>query len=592
MGVIHKLKREVVDFIVQKKKENPRLSCRKMVTIVENHFAIQLSKSSINNLLKDAHLNDFVEKESAPFGESSTQEIGEKEGLSLQKASDSSIIVGKKSATFSQHVQYPEVQKAFSSSLLAPNLSAAIDSMPKVFYHNMGLIFLKAAEWELAGTSVVEKILKEYVEPKYFQEFRVLSDVLPYLGFLGLQPEDDMKAYIHQGLGLVGRVSQDLDSHRLWSIFRNLNQTNGLYANAVIELLQLFTMIGFCRLELESGHNIIIDSALTSVWYEGVLSPFYAPMGHVLHALSTRFFHNDEPLVLACSSATPKALESLEKGSVKEDFYYFILACENIPGQRFENIQIVNHNNQMTYNFNRFSVKKRLFIAGIWPWQKMYSQLLSLGLSTNYKSLDVENPNTQLIYQEYVTNINQIYDTSYTVSLRAIILSESADQSPMGILITNAQPDQMSVEMVIKHYIMRWPYLVNGENMRFVQGFYYGNQEFLLTTAAQRYNMFIDIYLRKMLTKNGTLLDLIRKIFQLLQMYCQIRFFNSDSLCKDESDIYTKIYGLKGYVSSSKTMLKVGLKLLDEKDAFLKSAKTRVNEGEIFNPCGRQIFLD
>jgi hypothetical protein len=53
MGVIHKLKQEVAEFIIQKKKENPRLSCRKMAAIVEDQFSMQLSKSSINNLLRN-----------------------------------------------------------------------------------------------------------------------------------------------------------------------------------------------------------------------------------------------------------------------------------------------------------------------------------------------------------------------------------------------------------------------------------------------------------------------------------------------------------------------------------------------------------
>ncbi len=61
MGTIHKLKPEVINFIVEEKKNKPALSCRKLTLLILEKFNIKISKSSINIIIKEAGL-------SAPIG--------------------------------------------------------------------------------------------------------------------------------------------------------------------------------------------------------------------------------------------------------------------------------------------------------------------------------------------------------------------------------------------------------------------------------------------------------------------------------------------------------------------------------------------
>ena len=60
MGVTYKLKQEVIDFIVQKKQADPSLSCRKLVTLLEDAFKIDVSKSSVNAVIKEFNLSNPV----------------------------------------------------------------------------------------------------------------------------------------------------------------------------------------------------------------------------------------------------------------------------------------------------------------------------------------------------------------------------------------------------------------------------------------------------------------------------------------------------------------------------------------------------
>ncbi|MFA5144923.1 MAG: hypothetical protein WC723_02840 [Candidatus Omnitrophota bacterium] len=57
MGVVYKLKDEIRDFIVEKKRSNQVLSCRRMSLLIEEKFKSRISKSSINAIMKEAGLS-------------------------------------------------------------------------------------------------------------------------------------------------------------------------------------------------------------------------------------------------------------------------------------------------------------------------------------------------------------------------------------------------------------------------------------------------------------------------------------------------------------------------------------------------------
>lgn len=60
MGVVYKLQQDIVDFIIQEKKVNSRISCRKLVDIIKEKFNKDVSKSSINNIIKKEKLSSPV----------------------------------------------------------------------------------------------------------------------------------------------------------------------------------------------------------------------------------------------------------------------------------------------------------------------------------------------------------------------------------------------------------------------------------------------------------------------------------------------------------------------------------------------------
>ena len=60
MGVVHKLRPETIEFIIQQKKANPGLSCRGLADLLSATFKIKVSKSSVNEIIKVAGLSQPV----------------------------------------------------------------------------------------------------------------------------------------------------------------------------------------------------------------------------------------------------------------------------------------------------------------------------------------------------------------------------------------------------------------------------------------------------------------------------------------------------------------------------------------------------
>jgi hypothetical protein len=66
MGVIHKLKPEIRNFIIKQKEINHQLSCRKLSAMVYEKFQIKVSKSHINAVIKEKGLSSNVGRKPKP----------------------------------------------------------------------------------------------------------------------------------------------------------------------------------------------------------------------------------------------------------------------------------------------------------------------------------------------------------------------------------------------------------------------------------------------------------------------------------------------------------------------------------------------
>ena len=197
MVTSYKLTEEIKQFILLQKKANPKLSCRQLSPLIKEHFGVNLSKSLINNVIKEGNL-------SSPRGRRRIRqiEIAQKE---------------------------PEFQP-----VKAPG-----------FMLNGGCFFLKAADLRVALTSSLATSLSVYLPRLANLNLAQIIEALVYSPlfkqkkdlwqFLGKEiPEEILETYLHE-LAQVPLDSLNKALKRA-GLNRNINKYNELHKHCLVGL--------------------------------------------------------------------------------------------------------------------------------------------------------------------------------------------------------------------------------------------------------------------------------------------------------------------------------------------------------------------
>ncbi len=169
MGVIHKLRPEIRDFIIKQKEANSGLSCRKLSALINEKFQMKVSKSHVNAVIKEGGLSSKVgRKPKAKRG------IVESDGLGsyMLKCADA-IIGGAKNIT--------ELMTKYLSE--KSDISSLLEAL--IYQPLFGEeINPESALWKLTGKQLRNKeVLSSYL--KKLQPLTILNDtVLQTLNYL------------------------------------------------------------------------------------------------------------------------------------------------------------------------------------------------------------------------------------------------------------------------------------------------------------------------------------------------------------------------------------------------------------------------
>jgi len=136
MAKYYKLNAEIKQFIVEQKRVNPKLSCRGLSALIKEHFQVNISKSLINNVIKQSNL-------SSPVGRRRIKEV-----IALKEPQEAQILK-------------PEPE----------------------FMENGGFFFLKAADLKLGLTSRVAEALSGYFPNLTKESHQEIIEALIYQPF-------------------------------------------------------------------------------------------------------------------------------------------------------------------------------------------------------------------------------------------------------------------------------------------------------------------------------------------------------------------------------------------------------------------------
>ncbi len=193
-----KLNEEIKQFIIQQKKTNPKLSCRNLTYLIKDRFQVNLSKSLINNVIKQSNL-------SSPVGRRRV-----KEAIALKKP--------------------PETQ---------------ITGQQVEFMENGGLFFLKVADLKLGLTSHLVEILSGYFPGLAKESHQAITEALIYYPLFKNKkslwlltgrevPEESLTQYSQHLIQVP--FLQLKESVTKFGINHNFNEINEVYQKFLLRL--------------------------------------------------------------------------------------------------------------------------------------------------------------------------------------------------------------------------------------------------------------------------------------------------------------------------------------------------------------------
>lgn len=209
----YKLTIEIKEFIIEKKKLEPLLSCRSFTPLIEEKFAIKLSKSLINNILKEANLSN-------PVGRKSKVK-GLKEVIKAVDASQTSP---------KEPVRLGAIDTLKQQELDTTN-------MPE--FCNGGSFFLKVADLKLSLTNTLSRNIALIFPDIPLEKIVKMNEILIYMKLFKPAAED---AWNYGRMGIWWLKDAGISEDELKQYYKQLNQ---------LSLLELSKIV--CGLDL--NHN-------------------------------------------------------------------------------------------------------------------------------------------------------------------------------------------------------------------------------------------------------------------------------------------------------------------------------------------------
>lgn len=567
MGVVYKLTPEIIDFILQHKKENPRLSCRKLTDIVNQTFQIAVSKSSINKILKESEL-------SSPVGRRGASKAGFK------------IPETKKKQIFSswEKTSSPAAPKEEAPKKELPR-PAAKESGPTapegIFIDGAGTYFLKAAQWEAAEGPILGPILKEYLTAEGLTDTVTAGEILLFMECFGISHLSELGQYDKKGLWEVSDAPRAVDRASLEKIINDIENLNAFAIRLSIELPQIFSEMHMIELELEDGSVVRLDVNMEHFQTDGTERGLSAaPVNKALSILINRVINNvQSALVLFASN----------RQELEPAFLNWVAAMENSGGKRIRKASVWDLEGHEVVHFHTILPRKRTFVAGVWPWHEIFHHIIQEGHIAKVDSIYLKEAERKLYFREVVYSLRDGRILPKEVPLRTVLLRETMEAAPFLALLTNA-PKSVSAAQVAAAFFQKWPHLPKGESISELQKRARAEKG----EAPQPLNgIYHDLFGREYHRDAPGFLGVIGQILQMLSIYAQRYYFLDEFRNYDINHLISTIYGINGYLKKDRDVIKVTFVPPPDYPytGQLKRAVQRVNEQMIFDPRGRRLFM-
>lgn len=437
MGVTHKLSPEVVTYIVEQKRANPGLGCRRLAELVSDRFQINVSKSSVNNVIKNADMSNTVGRPSKKAKEKlkkfqipsekkqqisqALQQIPLPENVqSADAAGSAHTFADSATGAFEavpQHEQNEPVQAPHGgtnnlteATPPSGNLTEEAEWGETIKMEYAGGMFMLAAFYENMDEALLGALLSEYNRGTERKDYEKLCNATLLMSSLDNNSFGKCESMLKMLTGFECS-SEEVEALRN----TKTSEVDKILLPTKIELegAQLRNSAHGYSIALDSGQNILLNPCLTSLMADNPDFSSGVPLKSAVDKLSEELLVNHQPLSYTATGPRSDDTAVLQ----------LMAAFQGCPGHKLNKVKILGENGEDQLEFAYITEKKRNFIYGLCPkeaeftnyskasqWASRQNYVDRSGRAWEYAVTRSDYPSRQLSEQIGELNIVTVWD--------------------------------------------------------------------------------------------------------------------------------------------------------------------------------------
>ena len=531
MGVIHKLRPEIKQSIIDEKKANPEISCRSLSYLILQRFNIEVSKSSINSVFKEAGL-------SMPATRISKQEVvpeSAKPEIPVPEAVKPPEPLPPEKVPEKPPVELPEVQLP--------------SEMPCT-----GAILLKAADILLAGSRRIAELIKNSLNVDK-DDLLAKTEALIYLPLFKNLEEGG----VNKLQALIGRGIPFEDITSYSNALQSVTSLESGISRVIVDVSKEARCI---KVDFSTKDSLYIDGQMYSIWSNPHTPYDFSTSICNANSYINKYFNNNSPLVLFTASGY---------NAPTKEFFNFILGLES-QSKNITGLKIYGNKLEELDSITFEGAKKRSFVFAMWPWQFVnYRKVIKIG---EFKPFYFEPLELNLYLSEIEIELSQA-DVKQQLTLKGCALKTLLSEKTRLVILSNLSLEEAQPENLANIYLNRWPNL--GETF---QDYSRKIELFTYMGSSQRFFSTEDLKTGQTTPGSKTILS---DYLNVLDLYVRWHFLPEGFKTKDFPTIKEQFYGLNAVVKrgNGRTIVKFNPSqgYLFQKE--LEYACRRINEQDI-----------
>ena len=587
MGVIHKLKKEVVVFIVACKTKEPDISCRRLVDTVQKNFDIKVSKSSINAIFKSSSL-------SSPVGRRSVAKKSSKK-FQIPESKIKELFPQEKRTLIMEDTAPPEMSRMSKIKLPKETLrekatkdKAGLMSIQEtkeeksVPLATLGSVFLKSAINELTENSLLNQLFSSNFE--WAKSVRLNNpDILLFLEMFGLRDTQNIEQSAFSGIWRLNNVLYNKAALSAIEAIKEECDFNKLKLAVAIELPQLFKEVNIISVYLSDGKQINLDGSFTSIWKEppsiGLASSLYSAVSRI----------NSEII----ENVQTWNIDFINDGNI-DIFGHLCQAVDKTSKVRLDKIVLRNFKNEEISSFPFIPGKKKALVCGLLPGQTSFQMILkACKLSQHYHEIQGDE---KYYYRESSIHLNSFVMSDSATMVKVYFVSKNVEKEPFLAVITNNIDDSQAFADPLLGIILQASAASEGFK-GYLQNA--GREEGAIKKAFEEKKAFyeqqisLDYDLTRFISSSYNFNEILQTLLDQLNIFCQYRYFPLSCAALTREEMLSGFYALPGHFQETANYIKIAFKrdsLPREKIEKLNFAVRRVSEQKIMLE-GKKLLL-